>query len=218
MLEHVRTLCESNDYDFLREKPEDGYHDHVGFIEQVRERWLDRVDREFRECTGLVEETQYIELFDRYVTHVSYWVKNERVYNRVTGGYEDPDEKLMANVESMLEIEASTRHAFRRDLISAVAGHAIDNPGVQVNYAKVFPRYLAKLKEATYSKRKKQLSTIAKDLLIVLSEDEAAIGALGRERAQQARATLARMKERYGYADSSARDAIGELFRKRLAD
>lgn len=218
VLEHVRALCDANDYDFLREKPEDGYHDHVGFIEQVRGRWLDRVDREFRECTGLVEETQYIELFDRYVTHVSYWVKNERVYNRVTGGYEDPDEKLMANVEGMLEVDPPARQAFRRDLISAVAGHAIDNPGVQVSYTKIFPRYLAKLKEATYGKRKKQLGTIANDVLIVLSGDEAAIGALGRDRAEQARGTLKRMKERFGYADSSARDAIGELFRRRFSD
>ena len=218
VLEHVRALCDANDYDFLREKAEGGYHEHVGFIEQVRGRWLDRVDREFRECTGLVEETQYLEIFDRYVTHVSYWVKNERVYNRVTGGYEDPDEKLMANVEGMLEIDAAARHAFRRDLISAVAGHAIDNPGVSVSYTKVFPRYLAKLKEATYGTRKKQLAGIANDLLVVLSGDEAAIASLGRERAEQAKATLGRMRDRFGYADVSARDAIGELFRRRFSD
>ncbi len=70
VLEHVKAICDANDYDFLREKPEAGFHDHRGFVEQVRSRWLDRVDEEFRECTGLVEETQYRDLFDRYVTHV----------------------------------------------------------------------------------------------------------------------------------------------------
>ena len=114
VLEHVKEFCESNDYDFLREKPEGGFHDHRAFVEQVRGRWLDRVDGEFRECTGLVEETQYLDLFDRYVTHVSYWVKGERVYNRVTGAYEEADEKLMANIEGMLDVEASEREEFRR--------------------------------------------------------------------------------------------------------
>lgn len=218
VLDHVRALCDSNDYEFLREKPEGGYHDHRAFVEVVRGRWLDRVDEEFRECTGLVEETQYQELFDRYVTHVSYWVKNERVYNRVTGAYEEPDEKRMANLEDMLEIEASARHAFRRDLISSVAAHAIDHPGVPVNYPKVFPRYLGKLKEATYGKRKKQLATIAQDLLVVLSGDESAIAALGAERASQARATLTRMSDRYGYAAVSCVDAVGELLRRRFSD
>ena len=36
--------AEAGDYGFLRETPSAGYHDHAGFIEQVRERWLDRVD------------------------------------------------------------------------------------------------------------------------------------------------------------------------------
>jgi serine protein kinase len=218
VLEHVRALCDSNDYEFLREKPEGGYHDHRGFVEVVRGRWLDRVDEEFRECTGLVEETQYHDLFDKYVTHVSFWVKNERVYNRVTGGYEDPDEKLMANLETMLDIDPPARHGFRRDLISAVAAHAIDNPGVPVNYVKVFPRYLAKLKEATYGKRKKQLATIAQDVLVVLSGDESVMASLGAERVAQARRTFERMKERYGYVDVSCSDAVGELLRKRFSD
>ncbi len=218
VLEHIHAFCESNDYDFLTEKPVGPFHDHRAFVEQVRGRWLDRVDGEFRECTGLVEETQYLELFESYVHHVSYWVKNERVYNRVTGAYEDPDEKLMSNVEGMLEVEPPARQAFRRDLISTVAGHAIDNPGQQVSYAKLFPRYLSKLKEATYGTRRKQLAGIAKDLLVVISGDEAGIAALGRERAEQARATLRRLEERYGYAESSARDAIGELLRRRFSD
>ncbi len=218
LLEHIRAFCDSNDYDFLREKPESGFHDHRGFVDQVRERWLDHVDEEFRECTGLVEETQYVDLFDRYVTHVSYWVKGERVYNRMTGGYDDPDEKLMASVESMLEVEPPGRQTFRRDLISAIAGHAIDNPGQQMNYTKIFSRYMSKLREATYADRKKQLASIAVDVLVVLSKDEQALKALGDERVEQARGTIRRLADRFGYADSSSRDAIGELLRRRYSN
>ncbi len=124
----------------------------------------------------------------------------------------------MANIEGMLEVEPAARQTFRRDLISTVAGHAIDHPGEDVSYPKIFPRYLAKLKEATYSKRTKQLAGIAEDVLVVLSGDERAIAALGRDRVAQARFTIERMHERYGYADASTRDAIGELLRKRFSD
>jgi serine protein kinase len=218
VLEHIEAFAEGNDYDFLRETPQSGYHDHRAFIEQARSRWLDRVDEEFRVATGLVEETQYVDLFQRYVMNVSNWVKGERVYNRVTGKYDDPDESLMASVESMLDVEPPARTAFRRDLISAVAGHAIDNPGVQVDYTKAFPRYHAKLREATYSNRKKQLGAIARDVLIALSKEEGAAAALDAERLKAAKGTLERLYSRFGYAAPSARDAIGELLGRRYTD
>lgn len=219
VVEHIERFCESDDYEFLKEKAEGGFHDHRGFVSTVRERWLDRVDVEFRECTGLVEETQYSDLFDKYVKHVSYWVKGERVENRVTGEYEDPDEGFMESVEEMLDVEPQDSETFRRDLISAVAGHAIDNPdAAAVSYAAVFPRYLAKLRESTYAKRREQLSAIAEDVMVVLSEDERGIAQLGPDRARQGRETLDRMYSRHGYEAPSARDAVGELLRRRYSD
>lgn len=217
VLEHIAAFCDSDDYDFLKEKPESGYHDHRGFVEVVRERWLDFVDEEFRTSTGLVEETQYVDLFERYVTHVSFWTKGERVQNPMTGDYEEPDEGLMKNVERMLDVDPAKADSFRKDLISTVAGHAIDNPGVSVSYTKVFPRFLAKLREATYGKRKKQLAAIAEDLLVILAEDERAIRQMGAEREQAARDTLARLYADHGYAEPSVRDAVGELLRRRYA-
>ncbi|MGE0787903.1 MAG: serine protein kinase PrkA [Sandaracinaceae bacterium] len=217
VLEHIEKLCESDDYEFLREKAEDGYHDHVGFIAVARERWLDRVDEEFRNSTGLVEETQYIDLFDRYIEHVSYWTKGERVLNRVTGDYEEPDPKLFDSVETMLDIEPKDRETFRKDLISAVAGHYIDHPDEAVEYARVFPQHHRKLREASYERLKKQLAEIAGDALGVLGEDEVRIERMGAERAAKARATLSSLYDRYHYEAPSASDAIEELLRRRYA-
>lgn len=215
VLGHIEAFCDADDYEFLKEKPADGYHDHRAFVAVVRERWLDRVDEEFRGSTGLVEETQYLELFDRYVTHVSYWVKGERVENPVTGDYEDPDTQLFENVETMLGVEEGARDGFRRDLISAVAGHFIDNPDESVDYAKVFPRHHAKLREASYQKLKKQLAEIAADALSVLAGDEPRIERMGPEREAKARETLSALYARHGYAEPSASDALEELLRRR---
>ncbi|MCA9605189.1 MAG: serine protein kinase PrkA [Myxococcales bacterium] len=218
VLQHIARFCESGDFDFLKEKVEDGYHDHRGFVDRVRARWGDHLDEELRSSTGLVEETQYFDLFDRYVMHVSFWTKGERVENRVTGKFEDPDQPLMQTVEDMLDVAKDGRETFRHDLIGAVAGHAIDNPGVQIDYAKVFPRYLAKMREASYQKLKRELRTIAEDVLDVLSEDERVIARMGAAREAKARETLAALFERHGYAAASAKDAVGELLETRYAE
>ena len=217
VLEHLEQLCEADDYDFLKEKPQDGYHDHRGFVETVRARWLERVDEEFRTSTGLVEETQYIDLFERYVTHVSFWVKGERFENKVTGDFEDADESLMSDVEAMLDADADDADTFRRDLISKVAGHAIDHPGKAVDYGVVFPRYRGKLREATFAKRRSQLVAIAADVLVVLSGDAQAVERLGAERESLARSTVEALMTRWGYAEMSIRDAVGALILDRYA-
>ncbi|MFW6050538.1 MAG: serine protein kinase PrkA [Myxococcota bacterium] len=211
VFERIESLCRrSDDYDFLKMRPDRGYHDPMGFLETVRGRWLDRVDVELRTCTGLIEETQYVELFERYVNHVSQWVKGEQVYNRVTGEYEYPDEQLMDNVEEALEIDDDTE-GFRRNMISSVAAHAIDNPGESMDYARIFPRYIERLRESYYRDRRAQVAAIARDVLSLLDEQED----LDHEREARARGTLDALKHRYGYEDSSAWIALAELLRDR---
>ncbi len=218
VLEHIARFCESDDYEFLKEKVEDGYHDHRGFVKRVRERWLDLLDEEFRTSTGLVEETQYTELFDRYVLHVSVWTKGERIENRMTGKFEEPDQKLMEGVEDMLDVPKADRETFRQDLIGAVAGHAIDNPGEQVVYATVFSRHLTKLREASYQKLNRELGVIARDVLDVISGDERVIERIGAVREEKARVTLAALYGQYGYEEASVKDAVGELLDQRYPD
>jgi predicted Ser/Thr protein kinase len=208
----IRQLCRSGDYGFLRETPSAGYHDHASFIEQVRERWLDRVDREFRDSTGLVEEARYAELFDRYITHVSHYIKGERVYNRVTGVAEEPDRDMMSSVEKTLGA-GSNLEAFRRGLINAIAGYAIDHPGDKVHYGDVFPRHLERLKEAYFADRRKHLQEIGEDILRLLAHEKE--HGLGHERMDLARRSYERLCSRYAYNEDSVRDALGELLARR---
>jgi serine protein kinase len=208
----IRALVKAGDYGFLRESPSAGYHDHASFIEQVRERWLDRVDSEFRDSTGLVEEARYSELFDRYITHVSHWIKNERVYNRVTGNTEESDREMMGSVERTLGA-GSNVDAFRRGLIAAIAGYAIDHPGEKVDYGRVFPRHLERLKEAYFADRKKQLQEIAQDILRYIAKEQAP--GVDQERVDLAKAAFERLCTQYGYQAASVRDALGELLSRR---
>jgi predicted Ser/Thr protein kinase len=211
VLTKIRELCDSDDFDFLKEAPEGGYQDHRAFIEIVKNRWLDRVDEEVRAATGLVDEAQYVDLFDRYVTHVSYSLKRERIYNPVTGKDEEPDQKLMENVEQMLSVTKG-QDAFRRDIMSAVAAHAIDHPGEKPSFPRVFPRLLAQVREATFQKRKKQIAEIIEDALAKLADNVKNVPA---DRVRRADDTMKRMIERHGYQERSLGDALSELLRRR---
>jgi serine protein kinase len=212
VLTAIKALVRGGDYGFLRESPQAGYQDHMGFIEQVRERWLDRVDREFRDSTGLVEEARYSELFDRYITHVSHGIKNERVYNRVTGANEEPDREMMASVEKTLGV-TSNAEGFRRGLINAIAGYAIDHPGNKIEYSEVFPRHVERLKEAYFADRRKQLQEIGEDILRIIAKEERVT--INPERSALAHRAFDRLCERYGYQADSVRDALGELLSRR---
>lgn len=204
LLARIELLCKREDYGFLKLDKDHGYQDHVGFVAQVRGRWLDKVDDELRTATGLIEEGQYESLFDQYVAHVSFHVKKERLLNSITGKYEDPDTKMMESVEEMLG--ATSSDEFRRDLIGTVAAHAIDHPGEEVDYERLFPRYLELVKQFYFGGRKKQLGAILDDALALLD---------GRpvepEREPKARETLDALCEQFGYEESSARIALGEL-------
>ncbi|MDH5493362.1 MAG: serine protein kinase PrkA, partial [Myxococcales bacterium] len=205
VLERIEAFCRRDDFDFLRQEPKHGYGDPRGFVAIVRRCWLDRVDDELRRATGLIDETQYRELFGRYVTHVSFWLKKERVQNRLTGEYEDADAELMSSVEEMIGVEDAD--GFRRDLIGKVAAQAIDHPGAPLDHAALFPALLEKVRGHYFAKHRETIAKIARDALRLL-EDGAG---LEPERRQRAEAMLQDLEQDYGYQPCSARIALGEL-------
>jgi len=217
VIDRLDAFCARTDHDFLKQSPERGYMDHKAFVRQVHDRWLDHVDDELRSSTGLVEEAQHRELFDRYVTHVSFWVKKEKAYNQVTGKYEDPDEDLMKSVEEMLAVD-SEHETFRKNLISAVAGQAIDNPGEKVDYQILFPRHIEKVREAYYGAHKKQVGIIARDILSLIDAGDSIPAGLDDARQKDAERSLEAMKTRYAYIDESVREAVGELVEERYEE
>ena len=97
-------------YEFLKQEPlPGGFHENRKFIFQVRDQLIDKIDDEVRTSMGLVDERRYIDRFERYAAHVSYWVKHEKVPNPITGRDEEPDEDMMAEVERILQVTGRAR-------------------------------------------------------------------------------------------------------------
>ena len=218
-------LCKrTSEYAWLRDKPLAGsYHDHRAFRDVVRTRLLDRLEEEMRTASGLVDEARYGELFDRYVANVGCWVKGEKLRNPHTGEFENPDERMMREVEALLGVR-SQQEDHRRGMISTIAAWAIDHPGEKIVNGVVFGQPLVKLRDAVFAERRGAVAHVARDLEAILEAQRdphpsrAPVDkGLRDEQRAHAKAALSRLHA-MGYCDGCALDAVSALLRSRYAE
>jgi serine protein kinase len=216
VLLEIDKLCERTaEYSFLEEERlPGGYHDHVLFRRTLRERLLESLEDELRIASGLVDEARYTQLFGRYVTHVSFWVKREKLRNPHTGQYEDPDERLMGEVEALLGASDNAQE-LRNSLINSVAAWSIDHPDEPLDHARIFSSQLKRLREAVFAERRLPVAKLCRDLMLLLREEGSGLDDARRSAAEK---TLGELKRRFGYEDTSAADAAAVLVSERFAD
>lgn len=214
VLAELEALCRDETvHDFLQQEVVDGYHDHDEFVRAVEARYLDAIDEEIRDSMGLVSESQYRDLFARYVAIVSHWVKGEKMRNPLTGAYEPPDEQRMAEVEGIVMAAGSDPREFRRGLISAVGAFRLDHPeGEAIDYVAIFPDLFRRLRDQYFEERRREIRRIREDVLRYLSDERGGLEERARRRVEE---TLRTLRDRYGYCEDCARDAVLFLLRKR---
>lgn len=215
VLKGLETLVEEHSvYEFLRQTPSPGgYHEHAVFVNQVRFELLRRIADEVRISMGLVDERRYIEHFERYITHVSYWIKHEKIPNPVTHIDETPDEEFMADVERIIGVVSSGSKIldYRHEVITRIGAWSLDHRGQRPDYEQIFPRPIADLREAFFNERKRQVNQISTDLLIYLVDGPQK---LRPEDCGLVQTTLNTLKTRFNYCDDCAKDAVLALLKK----
>jgi predicted Ser/Thr protein kinase len=217
VLDELRVLCRDRSvHDFLQQEVMAGYHDPERFVGEAESTLLDALDEEFRDAMGMVSAAQYRELFERYVALVSSWVKGEKVRNRVTGEMEQPDEGRMAEFERIVMPADESRAEFRRSLISTIGAYRVDHPGsVEIDTPAIFPDLMKRLRDHSYDERKRELDRAKGQLLRFLAGEGAQLEERARRDAERGLATL---RERHGYCEQCAKDAVLFLLRNRYRD
>jgi predicted Ser/Thr protein kinase len=215
VLTEIEALCaRKGEFDWLDLDPIDGgYHDVKLFVAELRERLLSSWEREMYLASGVIEEGRYEELFERYVQHVSVWMKKERLRNRATGEYEEPDEAMMREVERLLALKGDPG-TVRRDVIGAIAAWAIDHPGAPIEPETVFPGSIAKMRETVFEGKKPVIVRLVHDVVALVREDGSG---LDDARRAEARAVLDRLAKHFGYCDACATAACAGLAAGRFA-
>jgi serine protein kinase len=220
VLSELDELCKrAAEFDWLKEKQlAGGYHDHRLFRDVVRSRLLDTIEDEMRAASGLVDEVRYNELYERYISHVSLWVKGEKIRNPHTGAAENPDERMMREIEGLLGIKQKNEE-YRRGLISSIAAWAIDHPGEKIVNAVVFPLQMKRLRETFFAERRKGVALGVRDLVSLLrAERQEETGSdLHEEERKKARAALERLFK-MGYCKHCALDAASAVLRARFGE
>jgi predicted Ser/Thr protein kinase len=206
--EIVELTKQASIYEFLRQDVQPGgYHDHKKLVDIARGRLFDRIDDEVRIAVGLVEESEYARVFERYIQHVMQAIRKEKVRNVATGQMQDPDEGMMKEVERTLEVSGRADD-FRQGLIAKIGAWSLDHKGQKPVMAEIFSDQMRRLKDAYFEKHKKTIAKGISDLVAMLSGNESHLSVDGKQRADIALDTLV---TRYGYNRDSARDLVGAL-------
>ncbi|MBU1221467.1 serine protein kinase [Myxococcota bacterium] len=97
----------------------------------VKEEYEDLVKNEVQRAISADEEA-IGKLCANYIDNVKAYTQRERVKNKYTGEYMEPDEHLMRSIEEKIDIPESRKDDFRRELMNYIGALAVD--GKQFDY------------------------------------------------------------------------------------
>ncbi len=91
----------------------------------VKEEYEDIVKNEVQRAIA-ADEDALARLCSNYIDNVKAYTQREKVRNRYTGNYEEPDERLMRSVEEKIDIPDGRKDDFRREIMNYIGALAID--------------------------------------------------------------------------------------------
>jgi serine protein kinase len=104
---------------------EDTLKHYRELLSVVKEEYEDVVKNEVQRAIA-ADEDALSRLCSNYIDNVKAYTQREKVRNRYTGAYEEPDERLMRAVEEKIDIPDSRKDDFRREIMNYIGALAID--------------------------------------------------------------------------------------------
>lgn len=110
------------------EEERNRYRELLGVVKQEYE---DIVKNEVQRAISADEEA-IGKLCANYIDNVKAYTQKEKVRNKYTGQYEEPDERLMRSIEQKIDIPDGRKDDFRREIMNYIGALAIE--GRQFQY------------------------------------------------------------------------------------
>jgi serine protein kinase len=98
------------------------YRDLLGTVKQEYE---DVVKNEVQRAIS-ADEDSIKKLCSNYIDNIKAYTQKERVKNKYTGQYEEPDERLMRAIEEKIDIPESRKDDFRREIMNYIGALAVE--------------------------------------------------------------------------------------------
>src|ERR1700678_1669103 len=104
---------------------QDQLQQYKELLSVVREEYEDSVKNEVQRAIA-ADEDALTRLCSNYIDNVKAYTQREKVRNRYTGNFEEPDERLMRSVEQKIDIPEGRKDDFRREIMNYIGALAID--------------------------------------------------------------------------------------------
>lgn len=91
----------------------------------VKQEYEDIVKNEVQRAIS-ADEDAIAKLCSNYIDNVKAYTQKEKVRNRYTGQYEEPDERLMRSIEEKIDIPEIRKDDFRREIMNYIGALAVE--------------------------------------------------------------------------------------------
>ncbi len=92
---------------------------------EVKKEYENIVKMEVQKAISADEEA-IARLSSNYIDNIKAYTQKEKVKNKFTGSYEEPDERLMRSIEEKIDIPDSRKDDFRREIMNFIAALSLD--------------------------------------------------------------------------------------------
>ena len=140
------------------------------------------------------DEESLSKLCTNYIDNVKAYTQKEKVRNKYTGQYEEPNEGLMRSIEEKIDIPESRKDDFRREIMNYIGALAID--GKHFDY-RTNERLQKALERKLFEDQKDTINLRSLASSVVDKETQAKIDVV-----------KGRMIKNYGYCDICSTDVL----------
>ncbi|MEQ9379893.1 MAG: serine protein kinase [Pirellulales bacterium] len=159
----------------------------------VKEEYENIVKNEVQRAIA-ADEDALKRLCGNYIDNVKAYTQKEKVKNKFTGEYQEPDERLMRSIEEKIDIPDSRKDDFRREIMNYIGALSID--GRTFDY-KTNERLYRALELKLFEDQKDTIKLTSLVSNVVDSDTQAKIDIVKQ-----------RLIRDYGYDDESATDVL----------
>jgi serine protein kinase len=159
----------------------------------VREEYEDIVKNEVQRAISGDEEALQ-RLCANYIDNIKAYTQREKVRNKYTGEYEEPDERLMRSIEEKINIPESRKDDFRREIMNYIGALAVDNKRFEYRTNERLQKAL-ELKLFEDQKDSIKLTSLVSNVLDKSAQEKIDV-------------VKTRMIREYGYCDVCATDVL----------
>ncbi len=211
-------ITKKNDFDFLNMTPQADYHHPARFIALIKEFCFNLFDKELRDALGMVDDRSYEEYIRKYIENVIALIKGEKVRNHITAKYEEVDIYSIEEFEKNINLKEDATK-FRSQILSRLGAYSLDNPGLKLEYVKVFPNLSDKLQESFREEQKKTIQIISRNIVFYeaeLTEKDSKKGTpLSKDNRELIDNILNALHTKYGHSKEGAIAVIKALIKER---